>query len=110
MENKALPETLREAIVYFANPETAFNFLVSVRWPKGVVCPRCNGSEPHFITSRNIWRCTACNRQFSVKVGTLFEDSPIGLDLWLPCAAVRQVYCYRHDWGDLHDATETGDG
>lgn len=86
-DGKTLPTNLRDAIIYFSDPNRALEFLVSIRWPNGVTCPRCNSTEVHFIESRKIWRCKGeCGKQFSVKVGTLFEDSPIGLDRWLPCA------------------------
>ncbi len=81
------PETLQEAVSYFANGDTAFEFMVSLRWPRGVVCPRCGASDVHFIKSRKLWECKHCKekKQFSVKVGTIFEDSPIPLSKWL-CA------------------------
>jgi transposase-like protein len=81
-----LPETLIEAIQYFANEDNAFDFMKSIRWPSGVVkCPRCNSKDVSFISTRKIWKCKHCttNKQFSVKVGTVLEDSPIGLDKWL---------------------------
>jgi transposase-like protein len=59
--------------------------MVSLRWPNGVICPHCAATEPSFLSTRNIWKCKACHKQFSVKVGTIFEDSPLGLDKWLPC-------------------------
>jgi transposase-like protein len=80
------PATLLEAVAYFSNPDNAFAFMVAMRWPTGVTCPRCGTGDPSFYASRRIWRCKGCKKQFSVKVGTLFEDSPIGLDKWLPCA------------------------
>ena len=55
-----------------------------LRWPDGPVCPRCGGVEHSYITTRRLWKCKACKKQFSVKVGTIFEDSPLGLDKWLP--------------------------
>jgi transposase-like protein len=81
-----LPTTLVDAVRYFSNPETCRDYLASRRWPNGVLCPRenCGSKKVHFIASRGIWRCNACKKQFSVKVGTIFEDSPIGLDKWLP--------------------------
>jgi transposase-like protein len=81
------PQTLHEAIRYFSTGDNAFNFMVSLRWPAGVVCPRCGASEVRFLKSRKIWECSECDekRQFSVKVGTVMEDSPISLDKWL-CA------------------------
>lgn len=83
MENNTLPQTLLEAIKYFADPDTCLNFIVDLRWPNGVTCPHCQGADPHFISTRKMWRCNACKKQFSVKIGTIFEDSPLGLDKWL---------------------------
>jgi transposase-like protein len=78
------PQTLQQAIVHFSDNEVAFQYLVNLRWPDGVTCPRCGSTEHNYIRTRKVWRCKACKRQFSVKVGTIFEDSPIGLDIWLP--------------------------
>ena len=82
------PETLSDAIRYFADPDTCRNFLVAIRWPDGVTCRRCGRAEPRFIASRRIWQCKSLHdhRQFSIKTGTIFEDSPLGLDKWLPAA------------------------
>ena len=56
-----------------------------LRWEDGqVTCPRCGSQEHSFLSTRRIWKCKACKRQFSLKVGTIFEDSPIGWDKWLP--------------------------
>jgi transposase-like protein len=78
------PKTLQEAIVYFADPERAFVFAVSLCFPDGkVICPRCGGKEHRFVRTRLIWFCKSCKKQFSLKVGTIFEDSPIGLDKWM---------------------------
>jgi len=79
------PATLLEAIRYFSNPHTCLRFVADLRWPDGVACPRCKAKEPRFIKTRRLWECKGCRKQFSVKVGTIFEDSPIGLDKWL-CA------------------------
>jgi transposase-like protein len=87
-EKAAFPETLHEAIKYFANDDHAFDFLKSIRWPDGVVkCPRCGSKYVFFLSTRKIWKCKAKHekQQFSVKVGTVLEDSPIALDKWL-CA------------------------
>lgn len=78
------PETLQEAIVYFSDPQRAFDYAVALRWPDGkVTCPRCKGSKHSFIKTRRIWFCYDCKKQFTVKVGTLLEDSPISLDKWM---------------------------
>jgi transposase-like protein len=79
----AVPETLQEAIQYFAHPDTCHQFAVSIRWPSGIVCPRCGALESEsFVKTRRIYNCLACKKQYSVKVGTIFEDSPLGLDKW----------------------------
>ncbi len=79
------PKSLQEAIIYFSNPDNCLNYLVARRWPDGVVCPTCGSEKVAFNASRRIWQCGSHHpkRQFSVKVGTIFEDSPIGLDKWL---------------------------
>jgi transposase-like protein len=79
------PETLVEAIRYFADPDVSLNFMVSLRWPDGKVkCPTCGSETVTFMASRRLWQCKVRHpkRQFSVKVGTIFEDSPISLDKW----------------------------
>jgi len=84
-EEKDFPKTLIEAVKYFADPDVALDFVVQMRWPKGVTCPRCGSSRVSFTAKRRVWTCEACpnRRQFSVKVGTIMEDSPIPLDKWL---------------------------
>lgn len=78
------PKTLQEAIVYFSDPQRAFDYAVSLRWPDGKVrCPRCNSDQNYFIKTRRIWLCRGCNKQFTIKVGTIFEDSPLPLDKWM---------------------------
>jgi len=80
-----LPNSLIEAVRYFADADRCFEFVKSLRFADGeVACPRCGGADPSFITTRKIWKCKACKRQFSIKVGTIFEDSPLGFDKWLP--------------------------
>ncbi|RZU42826.1 IS1595 family transposase [Edaphobacter modestus] len=76
--------TLQQAIVYFSDADRAFQYALNFRWPDGLVsCPRC-GSEKHsFIKTRRIWFCYGCDKQFSLKVGTIFEDSAITLDKWM---------------------------
>ena len=78
------PNTLQEAIVYFSDPQRAFDYALKLRWPDGkVVCPRCNKAKHSFIKTRRIWFCYTCNKQFTLKLGTVFEDSPLGLDKWM---------------------------
>lgn len=81
-----VPRTLREAVIYFADKQVAHDFFVGIRFPNGVACPRkgCGSADVAAIKNRNAWRCRECDRQFTVKVGTVFEDSPIGFDKWLP--------------------------
>lgn len=81
----ATPDTLLGAIKYFADVETAIGFVAALRWPDGVICPRCDATSVCYrLSTRPLWKCRACKKQFSVKVGSIFEDSPIGLDKWLP--------------------------
>lgn len=81
------PKTLQQAIVYFSNPDNCIAYLSARRWPAGVVkCPNCGSENVTFMASRRVWQCKArhSKAQFSIKVGTIFEDSPLGLDKWLP--------------------------
>src|SRR6266550_1385482 len=82
--SKQLPATLVQAIRYFDDIDVCTQFIAEIRWPDGPVCPDCGGMEYSYLTTRRLWKCKACKRQFSVKVGTIFEDSPLGLDKWLP--------------------------
>ena len=106
MNTEKLPETLREAVIYFADEERAHAFFVAMRWPSGVRCALCNSEnvgklvvstvskegrtlksgkviEPYTIT-RRVWNCKACKKQFTAKVGSIFCDSPLPLSKWLP--------------------------
>jgi len=79
------PQTLVEAIRYFSDPDVCLAFVVELRWPDGVTCPRCGSKEIRFLAKRRIWECKAKHprKQFSIKVGTIFEDSALSLDKWL---------------------------
>src|SRR4051812_882181 len=79
-----LPKTLVEAIRYFADPNVTLNFFVQFRWPNGVCCPHCGSTKVHFLANQLRWKCGENHprRQFTVKVGTVMEDSPLGLDKW----------------------------
>jgi hypothetical protein len=82
--NAAIPANLMDAIRYFSDPDNCLNFMVVIRWPDGVACPTCGSTELSFLKTRRLWKCKKKHpkQQFSAKVGTIFEDSPIGLDKW----------------------------
>jgi len=83
------PNTLQDAILYFSDPDRCLALMVQSRWPDGVVrCPTCGSDQVRFLATRRLWECKSKHpkRQFSVKVGTVFEDSPIGLDKWFTAA------------------------
>ena len=85
------PVTLQQAIVYFGDAERAFEYAKWLRWPDGkVYCPRCDSEKVSFVNGttkkggiRKLWFCNGCKRQFTLKVGTVFEDSALGLDKWM---------------------------
>src|ERR1019366_2619733 len=87
----AEPNTLQEAIVYFSDPVNCREYLVARRWPNGVTCPRCTSKDVLFLEKYNRWHCRAKHPapQFTLKTGTIMEDSPIGLDKWM--SAMWQV-------------------
>jgi transposase-like protein len=78
------PKSLIEAIRYFSDIDVCTEFVAKLRWPNGPVCPRCGCIEHSYLTTRRLWKCKACKKQYSVKLGTIFEDSGLGLDKWLP--------------------------
>jgi transposase-like protein len=80
------PKTLQQAILYFADPDRCIAYLASSRWPDGVVvCPTCGRKDVSYVAKRRVWQCKTRHpkAQFSIKVGTIFEDSPIPLSKWL---------------------------
>ncbi|MGB6484434.1 MAG: IS1595 family transposase [Candidatus Acidiferrales bacterium] len=77
------PKTLRDAIRYFQDEQVCINAVAELRWPNGPICPKCGHREHYYLATQRRWKCKACKKQFSVKVGTIFEDSPIALDKWL---------------------------
>jgi transposase-like protein len=79
------PKSLLQATRYFADPDVCVDFVAAMRWPGGVACPHCDGKRVSYLSSRRIWKCMAkdCHKQFSVKTGSVFEDSAIPLDKWL---------------------------
>jgi transposase-like protein len=86
MDKQPIPETMIQAVAQFADPQIAHDFFVQIRWPYGPACPRmgCGSMDVAFLANQNRWYCRACKKQSSVKVGTIFEDSPISLSKWLP--------------------------
>lgn len=85
MDTLTTLKTLQEAILYFSNPDNCVAYAVSKRWPNGVICPNCGSKEVSYLPSRRVWQCKTRHpkSQFSVKVGSIYEDSAIGLDKWL---------------------------
>jgi transposase-like protein len=82
MENE--PKTLMEAVRFFSDADRTLATMVSLRWPEGVTCPTCGRTDVRFIATRRMWECKDKHprKQFSAKIGTIFEDSPLGLDKW----------------------------
>lgn len=86
MEETPLPKTLQQAVIAFSDEQFCIDIIAAMRWVDGqAVCPKCTGTNVHFMQSRKVWQCKnkECKKQFSVKVGTIFEDSAITLDKWL---------------------------
>lgn len=79
------PKSLQEAIVYFSNPDNCIDYLAVRRWPAGVICPTCGSDKAKFSEKRRTWTCNKhhSKREFSIKIGSVCEDSAIGLDKWL---------------------------
>ena len=82
--NQRLSQT--DAIRYFTNPDNCLDYLAIRRWHNGVTCPTCGRKDVSFVPSRRVWQCKTRHpkAQFSIKTGTILEDSPLGLDKWLP--------------------------
>src|SRR4051794_30401676 len=81
------PKTLLEAVEHFKNEDNGIRYLAAKRWPNGVViCPTCGSDRVGYLEKQKRWQCSNrhTKRQFSIKVGTIMEDSPISLDKWLP--------------------------
>jgi transposase-like protein len=83
-KKQKLPTNLLEAVRYFSDVDVATEFVAKLRWPQGPFCPSCGCVEHSYLKTRRLWKCKACKRQYSVKVGTVFEESRLGLDKWLP--------------------------
>jgi transposase-like protein len=78
------PHTLLEAIQYFSDEQVCIDAVAAMRWPLGVVCAACGADKPYYLKAAKRWKCRECRGQFSVKVNSIFEDSPIKLTKWLP--------------------------
>src|SRR5450432_150197 len=78
------PKTLQEAILYFSDEQVCIDAVAAMRWPNGVECPACSTKDPYYLKTQKRWKCRECRRQFSVKLGSIFEDSPIPLMKWMP--------------------------
>jgi len=76
-------ETLMDAVKYFADLNICHKYMLRIKWPDGqIACPKCDGQNIGHVATRNLLRCRDCRKQFSAKLGTIFEDSPLGLDKW----------------------------
>ena len=81
------PQTLQQAIQYFSDEQVCIDAVAAMRWMDGPRCPYCIGDDaknPYYIKTAKRWKCRNCRNQFSVKKFTIFEDSPISLQKWLP--------------------------
>ena len=84
--NSKQPKTLQEAVIFYSDPNNALAYMTVLRWPDGVVaCPTCGRTDVVFLHNQRKWQCKSVHakRQFSAKVGTIFEDSPIAFEKWL---------------------------
>src|SRR5277367_1829212 len=78
------PKTLQQAIQYFSDEQVCIDAVAAMRWPNGVICGLCGADSPYYLQNQKRWKCRACRGQFSVKVNSIFEDSPLSLTKWLP--------------------------
>src|SRR5271165_5363972 len=86
MDSKGKVKTLQQVIRYFSDEQTCIDAVAEMRWSNGKPeCPACGHTEHYYLKTQRRWKCKVCYKQFSVKVGTIFEDSPLPLDKWL-CA------------------------
>ncbi len=79
--------TLQQAVIHFKDYENCHALMVHLRWTDGkVICPRCGVEKVTYLAKNRVWKCYAKHEKptFSLKTGTIFEDSPLGLDKWLP--------------------------
>lgn len=84
MEKPSEIKTLQQAIQYYSDEQVCISTVAAARWPNSPVCPACEHKEHWYLKSQKRWKCKECHKQFTVKLGTIFEDSPIPLTKWLP--------------------------
>jgi transposase-like protein len=77
------PKTLQQAMRHFSDEQVCIDTVAKMRWPNGPECPACSHNEHYYLKTQKRWKCKECYKQFTVKLGTIFEDSPLGLDKWL---------------------------
>jgi transposase-like protein len=77
------PKTLQAAIRHFSDEQVCIDTVARLRWASGPECPACGHKEHYYLATQKRWKCKECYKQFTVKLGTIFEDSPIKLDKWL---------------------------
>jgi transposase-like protein len=80
---KQEPKSLQEAVKYFSEEQVCIDAVAAMRWPNGVECVACGHKEHWYLKAQKRWKCKECHKQFTVKLDTIFEDSPLGLDKWL---------------------------
>src|SRR6266699_6806762 len=78
------PKTLQAAIKHYSDEQVCMDAVARMRWPNGPECPACGHKEHYYLKTQKRWKCKECYKQFTVKLGTVFEDSPISLTKWLP--------------------------
>lgn len=85
-ESTPFPTTLLEAVRYFEDFHNCLDFLVDMRWPEGIACPRCGSTDVLWLSKPRVWKCREkhASQKFSAKTGTVMEDSPLPLQKWLP--------------------------
>jgi transposase-like protein len=80
----ATPKTLQQAIQYYSDEQVCIDTVARMRWPNGPECPACGHKEHYYLKTQRRWKCKECYKQFTVKLGTVFEESPLSLTKWLP--------------------------
>jgi transposase-like protein len=80
-----LPSTLLEAIRFYTDDANCERTMLAIRFPNGPCCPRCGDTNVTKLSRPGVWKCNGCKKQYTLKVGTIFEDSPLPLSKWLPC-------------------------